>query len=86
MKIQDIPSFSTCHSSVLKLNHDQLIASLKRNLERLFINGADEFWYGVYEYKFWKTFVDYLSMIEIFIFDCCGFFFFSMTMKQQEIL
>lgn len=35
VKIQDIPSSLACHSSALKLNHDQLIASLKRDLERL---------------------------------------------------
>lgn len=73
VKIQD-PSSSTCHSSALKLNHDQLIASLKRDLERLLRSWWILVW-SIWDYKFWKTFVDYLSMIEIFIFDCCDFFF-----------
>lgn len=68
------PLLPTCHSSALKLNHDQLIASLKRDLERLLRSWWVLVW-SIWDYKFWKTFVDYLSMIEIFIFDCCGFFF-----------
>lgn len=68
------PLLPTCHSSALKLNHDQLIASLKRDLERLLRSWWVLVW-SIWDYKFWKTFVDYLSMIEIFIFDCCDFFF-----------
>lgn len=68
------PLLPACHSSVLKLNHDQLIASLKRDLERLLRSWWILVW-SIWDYKFWKTFVDYLSMIEIFIFDCCDFFF-----------
>lgn len=46
----------------------------KRDLERLLRNWWVLVW-SIWDYKFWKTFVDYLSMIEIFIFDCCDFFF-----------
>lgn len=53
------PLLPTCHSSALKLNHDQLIASLKRDLERLLRSWWILVW-SIWDYKFWKTFVDYL--------------------------
>lgn len=42
------PLLPACHSSALKLNHDQLIASFEKEIWRDYWE-ADEFWYGVYE-------------------------------------